>query len=85
MSWTFTQSFSFIPFTASEKKIFENFSKIYPSSCHGNQSNSAIRAKFMWIVEDHSRKISVKKQPNIWSETAKIGNFHFSHYKSMET
>ena len=27
MSWTFTQSFSFIPLMASEKKIFEYFFK----------------------------------------------------------
>ena len=26
-----------------------------------------------------------KKNLNICSETAKIANFHFSHYKSMET
>ena len=32
-----------------------------------------------------SRNISVKKYLNICSETAKIANFHFSHYKSMET
>ena len=61
------------------------FSKIYPLCCHGNQSNSAIWTKFIWIVEDYSRNISVKKYLNICSETAKIANFHFSHYKSMET
>ena len=41
--------------------------------------------KFIWIVEDYSRNISVKKNLNICSETAKIANFHFFHYKSMET
>ena len=37
------------------------------------------------IVEDYSRNISVGKNLNICSETAKIATFHFSHYKSMET
>ena len=31
------------------------------------------------------KKHSCKKNLNICSETAKIANFHFSHYKSMET
>ena len=35
--------------------------KIYPLCCHGNQSNSAIWTKFIWIIEDYSRNISVKK------------------------
>ena len=84
MSWTCMQSFSFIPLTVSEK-IFEYFSKIYPLYCHGNQLNSAIWTKFIWIVGDYSRNISVKKNLNICSETAKIANSHFSHFKSMET
>ena len=29
--------------------------------------------------------ISVKKIPNISNDLAEIVNFHFSHYKSMET
>ena len=37
------------------------FSKIYPLCCHDNQSNSAIWTKFIWIIEDYSRNISVKK------------------------
>ena len=40
--------------------------------------NSAIWTKFIWIVEDYSRNISVKKNLNTCSETAKIANFHFS-------
>ena len=79
------QRFSFIPLTASEEKIFEYVSKIYPLCCHGNQLNSAIWTQFIRIVEDYSRNISVKKNLNICNETAKIANFHFSHYKSMET
>ena len=61
------------------------FSKIYPLCCHGKQSNSAIWTKCIRIVEDYSRNISVKKNLNTCSETAKIANFHVSHYKSMET
>ena len=46
-----------------------------------------IWTKFIWVVEDYSRNISARKKKslNICSETAKIANFHFSHYKSMET
>ena len=79
------QSFSFIPFTASEEKIFNIFRKIYPLCCHGNHSNSVIWTKLIWIVEDYSRNITIKKNLNTCSGTAKIANFHFSHYKSMET
>ena len=43
-----------------------------------------IWTKFICIVEDYFRNISVKNL-NICSETAKISSFHFSHYKSMET
>ena len=64
--------------------FFIIFSKIYPLCCHGNQSNSAIWTKFIWIIEGYSRNISVKNL-NICSETEKIANFHFSHYKSMES
>ena len=40
------------------------FSKIYPLCCHGNQSNSAIWTNFIWIVENYSWNISVKKNLN---------------------
>ena len=64
------------------------FSKIYTLCCHDNQSNSAIWTKFMWIVEYYLRNISVKKKKkilNTCNEPAKIANFHFSHYKTLET
>ena len=48
-------------------------------------SDSAIWTIFIWIVEDYSRNISVKKHINIYSETAKIANLHFSHFKSTGT
>ena len=67
------------------RRFLNNFSKIYSFCCHGNQSNSVIWTEFIWIVEDYSRNISVKKILIICSEVAKIATFHFSHYKSMET
>ena len=36
-------------------------------------------------MEDYSINISVKKNSNIPNDLADIVNFHFSHYKSMET
>ena len=36
-------------------------------------------------MEDYSINISVKKISNIPNDLAEIVNFHFSHYKSMET
>ena len=36
-------------------------------------------------MEDYSINISVKKKSNIPDDLAEIVNFHFSHYKSMET
>ena len=58
------QSFSFIPLMTSEKDIFECFffffSKILPFGWHGNQSKSVILTKFIWLVEDFSKNISVK-------------------------
>ena len=42
------------------RRFLNIFSKIYPLCCHGNQSNSAIWTKFIWMVEDYSRNISVK-------------------------
>ena len=36
-------------------------------------------------MEDNSINISVKKKSNIPKDLAEIVNFHFSHYKTMET
>ena len=36
-------------------------------------------------MEDYSINISVIKNSNIPNNSAEIVNFHFSHYKSMET
>ena len=65
--------------------VLNIFSNIYPLCCHGNRLNSAIWSQFIWIVEYYSRNIFVKKKKKICCETAKIANFHFFHYKSMET
>ena len=43
--WTFLQSFSFIPHTASEELIFFNIFKIEPFGCHDNQSNWEVWTK----------------------------------------
>ena len=67
----------------SEEKIFEYFFKIYPLCCHGNQFDlDKIQINRRGLLKKHFCK---KKNLNICSETAKIANFHFSHYKSMET
>ena len=85
MSYASMPSFSFILLKISEKKNFDFFLKIYPLCRPVNQSNQAIWTKVVWNMEDHSINISVKKKSNIPNDLAKIVNFHFSHYKSMET
>ena len=67
--------FQLHPLMASEEKIFNIFSKIYPLCCHGNQSNSAIWTKFIWIIEDYSRNISVEKNSKYLQWDSK--NCHF--------
>ena len=78
-------NFSFILFTVFEKENFEYFLKICPLCCPVNKSNQAIWTKVVCSMEDHSINISVKKNSNIPNDLAEIVNFHFSHYKSMET
>ena len=68
MSWTFMQSFSFIPLMASEKKIFEYLFQ---------KSKSAIWTKFVWLVEDYSRNVSVKLFQNIYNNTEINAYFTF--------
>ena len=79
------QSFSFIHLMAFEKKIFYFFffSKIYPFGSHGNQSKSATGTKFIRLVEDYSRNISVKLVFKISAVTAINANFHFSHVTAI--
>ena len=72
------------PYGFLRRRCLNIFPNIYHLCCHGNKSNSGIWTKFIWMIEDYSRNISVKKNLNTCSETAKIANFHFSYYKSME-
>ena len=55
-------NFSFIPNTASEKRIFEYFffSKIYPLCCYSNKTNKVIFTKVALNVKDYSINIYVK-------------------------
>ena len=53
------------------------FSKIFP--LYGNQSNSAIWTKFIWIVEEHFCKLLSKYLQ--WDSS----KCQFFHYKSMAT
>ena len=74
------QSFSFSPLKTSEKKIFEYFFfKFNVSVAMATNQNQQFRQN---SYEDYFRNISVK---NICNEIAINLNFHFSHYKSMET
>ena len=85
MSWTCMQSFSFIPLTASEQKIFEYFFENLPFMLPWQPIKFSdldkIHVNRRGLLEKHF----CKKNLNTCSETAKIANFHFSHYKSMET
>ena len=68
--------------------IFEYFffTNLLVFGCHdGKQSNSAVWTRFICLVEDYSRNISVIFCQNICFEIAINANFHFSHYKSMAT
>ena len=61
------------------------FLQIYPLGCHDNRSNSAVWTKFIRFIEDYSRNISVKLLSKYLQWESNKANFHFSHYKSMET
>ena len=60
MLWTFLQSFSFIPLTAIEEMIFEYLFANLSFRLPWYQSNSEVWTKFISLVEDYSRNISVK-------------------------
>ena len=87
MLCTCMQSFSFIPLTSSEEKMFEYFFENLPIMLPWQP------IKFSDLDKIHMNRSGLfkkhfckkKQQPNICSETAKIANFHFSHYKSMAT
>ena len=79
------QSFSFISLTASEEKIFEyffaNLRFMLPLQPFKFSDLDKIHMNRRGLLKKHF----CKKNLNICSETAKIANFHFSHYKSVET
>ena len=80
------QSFSFIPLTASEEKIFEYFFKNLPFMLPWQPIKFSEMDKIHMNIRGLLKKYFCKKKYlNICSETAKIVNFHFSHCKSMET
>ena len=79
------QSFSFIPLTASEEKIFEYFFENLPFMLPWQPIKFSDLDKIHMNRRRLLKKHLCKKNKNICSETAKIANFHFSNYKSMET
>ena len=80
MLWTFLQSFIFIPLMASEEMIFEYFFSNLAFRLHGNQSNSVVWTKFIWLVEDYSRNISVKLLSKYLHSDNNMHNFQVSVY-----
>ena len=86
MSWTFMQSFSFIPLMAYEKKIFEYFFENLafglPWQPIKISDLDKIHTAGRGLLQKHFCKTSLQ---NICSNTEINANFHFSHYKSMET
>ena len=78
-------SFSFILLTVSEKKnfeyFFENLPFMLPSQPIKSSDLDKSRMKHGGLLDKHF----CKKNSNIPNDLAEIVNFHFSHYKSMET
>ena len=70
------QSISFIKQTVSEKKIFKDFffRKIPQQPIKISDQD-----------EGHLKRSALLNKHFSKNETAEIANFHFSHYKSMET
>ena len=85
MSWTCMQSFSFIPLTASEEKVFEYFFENLSFVLPWQPIKFSDLDKIHMNRRGLHKKHFCKKNLNSCSETAKIADFHFSHYKSMET
>ena len=87
MLWTCMESFSFIPLIAFEEKIFEYFFENFPLRLQWQPIKFSdldkIHMNCRGVLKKHFCK--KKKNLNICNETAKIANFPFSHYKSMET
>ena len=79
-------SLSFILLTVSEKKnfeyFFENLPFMLPSQPIKSSDLDKSHMKHEGLLNKHFCK---KKKSNIPNDLAEIVNFHFSHYKSMET
>ena len=87
MSWTFMQSFSFIPLMVSEKKtfeyfFFENLAFRLPWQPVKISDLDKIHMVGRGLLQKHFCKAFFQ---NICSNTETNANFHFSHYKCMET
>ena len=85
MSYASMPSFSFILLTVSEKNFeyfFKNLPFMLPSQPIKSSDLDKSRMKHGGLLNKHFCK---KKKSNIPNDLADIVNFHFSHYKSMET
>ena len=86
MSFASMPSISFILLTISEKKnfdfFFENLPFMSPRQPIKSSNLDKSRVKHGGLLNKHFCK---QKKSNIPNDLAKIVNFHFSHYKSMET
>ena len=78
-------SFSFILLTVSEKKNFEYFFENLPFMLPRQPIKSSDLDKSCMKHGGLLNKHFCKKKSNIPNDLAEIVNFHFSHYKSMET
>ena len=85
MPWACMQRFSFIPLMISEEKIFEYVFENLPFMLPWQPIKFRDLDKIHMNRRGLLKKHICKKNLNICSETAEIANFHFSHYKSMET
>ena len=85
MSYASIPSFSFILLTISEKKnflyFFENLPFMSPRQPIKSSDLDKSRMKHGGLLNKHF----CKKNSKIPNDLAEIVNFHFSHYKSMET
>ena len=86
MSYASMLSFSFILLTISEKKNFEYFFENLPfMSPRQPIKSSDLDKRRMKHGGLHDKYFCKKKKSNIPNDLVEIVNFHFSHYKSMET
>ena len=85
MSLTSIPSFSFILLMVSEEKNFEYFFENLPFMLPRQPIKSSDLDKSCVKHGGLLNKHFFKKKSNIPNDLAEIVNFHFSHFKSMET